>query len=117
MVTSSAELSIAEQMDPRSMSESIELRGRPAAPRPRGERPSPRPPARSSSPPNGPHGQFMRPLGLAPGIDSVTASCDLGVLPVVTPIEQRAVQNDPPEAACFLTLGNQPCACVDPGAL
>ncbi len=54
MATSSADLSIAEQMDPRSMSESI---------------------------------------------------------------EQRAVQKDPPEAACFLTLGNQPCACVDPGAL
>lgn len=110
MVTSCADLRIAQQMDPRSMSvdlsregdeyvpetnlpgidsESIELGGRPAAHRPRGQRPSPRPPARSGSPPNGPHGQFMRLLGLAPGIDSdsVTASCDLGVLRVVMPIE------------------------------
>ena len=140
MVTSCADLRIAQQMDPRSMSvdlsregdeyvpeanlpgidsESIELGGRPAAHRPRGERPSPRPPARSGSPPNGPHGQFMRLLGLAPGIDSdsVTASCDLGVLRVVMPIEQPAVRKDPPEAACFLTLGTQPCACADPGAL
>ncbi|WP_425495960.1 Hsp20/alpha crystallin family protein [Ornithinibacter aureus] len=48
----------------------------------------------------------MRLLGLAPGIDSdsVTASCDLGVLRVVMPIEQPAVRKDPPEAACFLTL-------------
>ena len=140
MVTSRADLRIAQQMDPRSMSvdpsregdeyvpeanlpgidsESIELGGRPADHRPRGERPSPRPPARSGSPPNGPHGQFMRLLGLAPGIDrdSVTASCDLGVLRVVMPIEQPAVRKDPPEAACFLTLGTQPCACADPGAL
>lgn len=58
-------------------------------------------------------------LGLAPGIDSesVTASCDLGVLRVVMPIEQPAARKDPPEAACFLTLGTQPCACSDPGAL
>ncbi|MCB8043226.1 Hsp20/alpha crystallin family protein [Microbacterium oxydans] len=44
-----------------------------------------------------PHGQFMRLLGLAPGIDSdsVTASCDLGVLRVVMPIEQPAVRKDP----------------------
>ena len=117
MVTSCADLRIAQQMDPRSMSvdlsregdeyvpeanlpgidsESIELGGRPAAHRPRGQRPSPRPPARSGSPPNGPHGQFMR---------------------VVMPIEQPAVRKDPPEAACFLTLGTQPCACADPGAL
>ena len=140
MVTSCADLRIAQQMDPRSMSvdlsregdeyvpeanlpgidsESIELGGRPAAHRPRGQRPSPRPPARSGSPPNGPHGRLMRLLGLAPGIDSdsVTDSCDLGVLRVVMPIEQPAVRKDPPEAACFLTLGTQPCACADPGAL
>ena len=54
-----------------------------------------------------------------PGIDSDsdTAICDLGVLRVVMPIEQPSVRKDPPEAACFLTLGTQPCACADPGAL
>jgi len=134
MVTSCADLRIAQQMDPRSMSvdlsregdeyvpeanlpgidsESIELGGRPAAHRPRGERPSPRPPSRSGSPPNGPHGQFIRLLGLAPCIDSDSdsdsASCDLGVLRVAMPIEQPAVRKDPPEAACFLTLGTQTC--------
>ncbi|MCT2262569.1 hypothetical protein M3F59_13235 [Brachybacterium muris] len=140
MVTSCADLRIAQQMDPRSMSvdlsregdeyvpeanlpgidsEPIELGGRPADHRPRGERPSPRPPARSGSPPNGPQGQFMRLLGPAPGIDSdsVTASCDLGTLRVVMHIEQPAVRKDRREAACFLTLGTQPCACADPGAL
>ena len=110
MVTSCADL-------PGIDSESIGLGGRPADHCPRGERPSRRPPARSGSPPNGPHGQFMRLLGLAPGIDSVTASCDLGVLRMVMSIEQPTVRKDPPEAACFLTLGTQPCACADPGAL
>ncbi len=110
MVTSCADL-------PGIDSESIELGGRPADHRPRGERPSPRPPARSGSPPNGPQGHFMRLLGLAPGIDSVTASCNLGVLRVVMPIERPAVRKDPPEAACFLTLGTQPCVYADPGAL
>ena len=87
MVTSSSDLRIAQQMDPRSMSvdlsregdeyvpeanlpgidsESIKLGGRPAAHRPRGERPGPRSSALRGSPPNGPHGQFMRLLGLAP---------------------------------------------------
>lgn len=61
----------------------------------------------------------MRLLGPAPGIDSdsVTASCDLVTLRVVMPIEQLAVRKDPREAACFLTLGTQPCVCADPGAL
>lgn len=136
MVTSCADLRIVQQMDPRSMSvdlsregdeyvpeenlpgidsESIELGGRPAAHRPRRQRLSPLPPARSGSPPNGPHGQFIRLLELAPGTDSdsVTASCDLGALRVVTPFEQPAVRKDPPEAACFLTMGTQPCACAD----
>ena len=122
MVTSSSDLRIAQQVDPRSMSvdlsregdeyvpeanlpgidsESIKLGGRPAAHRPRGERPGPRSSALRGSPPNGPHGQFMRLLGLAPGIDSDsdTAICDLGVLRVVMPIEQPAVRNDPAEAA------------------
>ena len=130
MVTSCADLRVAQQMDPRSMSVDLSREGDEYVPEANlpgiasesielGERPSPRPPARSGSPPNGPHGQFMRLLGLAPGIDSdsVTASCDLGVLRVVMPIEQPAVRKDPPEAACFLTLGAQPCACADPGAL
>lgn len=66
-----------------------------------------------------PRGRRVRSEANLPGIDSgnVTASCDLGVLRVVTPIEQPAVRKDPPEAACFLTLGTQPCACADPGAL
>lgn len=44
-----------------------------------------------------PHGQFMWPLGLASGFDSdsVTASCDRGVLRVVMPIEQPAVRKIP----------------------
>ena len=57
----------------------------------------------------------MRLLGLAPDIDS--DSCHLGTLRVVMPIEQPAVRKDRREAACFLTLGTQPCACADPGAL
>ena len=110
MVTSCADL-------PGIDSESIGLGGRPADHRPRGERPSRRPPARSGPPPNGPHGQFMRLLGLAPGIDSVTASCDLGVLRMVMSIEQPTVRKDPPEASCFLTMRTQPCAYADPAAL
>ena len=117
-MTSCADLRIAQQMDPRSMSvdlsregdeyvpeanlpgidsESIELGGRPAAHRPRGQRPSPRPPARSGSPPNGPTGNSCgcwdwRPASTA---TCVTASCDLGALRVVMPIEQPAVRKDP----------------------
>lgn len=46
-----------------------------------------------------PHGQFMRLLGLAPGIDSdsVTASCDRGILWVVMPFEQPALRKIPLE--------------------
>lgn len=90
MVTSCADLRIAQQMDPRSMSVDLSREG----------------------------DEYVPEANL-PGIDSdsVTASCDLGVLRVVMPIEQPAVRKDPPEAACFLTLGTQPCACADPGAL
>lgn len=123
MVTSCTDLRLAQQMDPRSMSVDLSREGDEYVPEATCQASTRSPSSWVGGQPltvravsgsvrdrrrevvhrrTAPHGQFMRLLGLAPGIDSdsVTASCDPGALRVVMHSEQPAVRKYPPEPAC-----------------